>query len=390
MILATISLIILSALLCESYDIYYTKFKEKASSTVDCPNNDICNLHITGKSACYRTTINCPIDMDCFINCHSQYSCYERIINCPLSGKCIIDCKGAESCGYVTVKTLDKIHKKPKPNKQVSLNMWKIECNGYRACYESNINGQNQNDTKLDISCIQSDNYRMYKSIIQCPPNGECNINIYGTNATASKLLHIVTSGAYVLSSTKVYCPMDGIYHSHNCIIDITKEESHSLYKTEIYAVEAMKDLKLTFVCKRRWYQTNDCHLKIADGGIGINSPQIFCKPDFNANCKLKFINNQFTCHTDSYCNTYKVTWSRLWYFVFSAIPLIIGAYWFYNKFMRNHSKAIYVSTTNSRLSRGRGKPRGRGRGRSSARGTSRGRGYSSYGSRGKSQHNVE
>eukprot|EP01083_Nonionella_stella_P088145 245470_1 len=269
----------------------YDEEKQVASSKIQCPDNDVCDVFITGKEASHTSTIHCPLDQNCNIACNGERSCFRSIIYCPVSADCVIKCNGKYSCRYFTV------------NSPSTGNALRIECNEYLGCADANILAANNAGGLLHISGSNSKiNYMLDGSSIVCPRDGKCEVNASGyqamkdtfINATLARTLHVKSSGKEALMNSKIYCPNS----EQACIVEIHSKKFRILYETEIYAVESFKDLKL--IC-----DGHNCNKKLANGGI--HAPVLFCNAKFDDNCKLKFTNGALYCATRSQCQNWKV-----------------------------------------------------------------------------------
>eukprot|EP01084_Bolivina_argentea_P206549 352625_1 len=197
--------------ICNGYDGYYTQNKEAPSSVINCPKNDICNLHITGNWALRNSTIKCPSNRDCYIHCNAHGACYETVINCPSTANCFIECTHAYSCAYFTVNTPYSYSS--------SGNLLNIECKAIYSCYKSNIDTVNNVGGTLNISAPGGSfqHSLLYQSHIKCPKNGECSLSITGSysmeysvvDASLSTSLALKVGGLTVMGYSSVWCPND-------------------------------------------------------------------------------------------------------------------------------------------------------------------------------------
>eukprot|EP01084_Bolivina_argentea_P288687 495550_1 len=69
-------------------------------STIQCNQNESCNVICNHYEACYRTNINCPVHHSCNITCGGNHtsSCSTATFNCPTDAFCGIQCDSYRSC----------------------------------------------------------------------------------------------------------------------------------------------------------------------------------------------------------------------------------------------------------------------------------------------------
>eukprot|EP01083_Nonionella_stella_P035072 95820_1 len=223
---------------------------------------------------CNNRDLMCDDDGDCAAYCISGKVCTSSHITGPRNGNLLVRCKEDDGCMNTLITA---------PHSG-DMDVECMEGIGFRwsqACASMKVNGTHMNGSLLYKSAVHTG---VTTRNIYCPGNGNrCDIECAGTvggcryttfHTQPDTNLHIVSSGADALRTSKVHCPLNG-----ECTFTAVGDAPNMLSGAMIYAVNGLQDVSLT--CN---YSTGiaNCY--------DIAYPHLACKPDFSVRCNLQLI----------------------------------------------------------------------------------------------------